>query len=270
MIIVPEINPVAFSIGPIAIRWYGLMYVVGFAAAMILGLKRALRQWSPIRPEQFQDLFIYVLVGLIAGGRIGYTFFYNWGYFINHPLEIFAVWKGGMSFHGGLIGVLCVVLLFSWLQGLHPLDMGDFLVPLAPPGLFAGRIGNFINAELWGRPSDVPWAMVFPTYEAYGIPRHPSQLYEALLEGVVLFLVLWAFSARPKPRGSVTGLFLLLYGLFRFFVEFFRQPDLHIGFIAMDWLTMGQLLSLPMVIIGVWLLVRSYRISSLRQAVPPE
>ncbi len=268
MIIIPEINPVALSIGPLAIRWYGLMYIVGFAAAMILGQRRALRQRSSINPDQFRDLIFYALVGLIAGARIGYVLFYSRGYSLDHPLEIFAIWNGGMSFHGGLIGVLCAVLLFSWRRGLHPLDLGDFLVPLAPPGLFAGRIGNFINAELWGRPSDVPWAMVFPTYEAGVIPRHPSQLYEALLEGVVLFLVLWAFSARPKPRGSVTGLFLLLYGLFRFMVEFFRQPDLQIGFVAMDWLTMGQVLSLPMIIIGVWLLVRSYRVSNLRQAVP--
>jgi phosphatidylglycerol:prolipoprotein diacylglycerol transferase len=268
MIIIPEINPVALSIGPLAIRWYGLMYIVGFAVAMILGRRRALRQWSLLKPDQFQDVIFYALVGLIAGARIGYTFFYNWSYFINHPLEIFAVWRGGMSFHGGLIGVLCAVLLFSWQTGLHPLDTGDFLVPLAPPGLFAGRIGNFINAELWGRPSDVPWAMVFPTSEAGGIPRHPSQLYEALLEGVVLFLVLWIFSARPRPRGSVAGLFLLLYGLFRFMVEFFRQPDFQLGFVAVDWLTMGQILSIPMILIGSWLLVRSSRVFSRSSAMP--
>jgi len=268
MIIIPEINPVALNIGPLAIRWYGLMYLVGFAAAFILGWRRALRKWSPIKSDQFQDVIFYALVGLIAGARIGYTLFYNGDNFLNHPLEIFAVWNGGMSFHGGLIGVLCAVLLFSWRRGLHPLDMGDFLVPLAPPGLFAGRIGNFINAELWGRPSDVPWAMVFPTYAAGGIPRHPSQLYEALLEGVVLFLVLWIFSARLKPRGSVTGLFLMLYGLFRFLVEFFRQPDVQLGFVAMDWLTMGQILSLPMILIGAWLLVRSSRVFNRSSAMP--
>jgi phosphatidylglycerol---prolipoprotein diacylglyceryl transferase len=259
MIVLPDINPEIIRIGPIAVRWYGMMYVFGFAAAIILGTRRSLQKRSPLTPEQFHNLIFYVLAGLIIGARLGYTLFYNGSYYFQHPVEILAVWTGGMSFHGGLIGVFCGVALFSYRNGLKLLDTGDFLVPLAPPGLFAGRVGNFINGELWGRPSDLPWAMVFNDPSAGGIARHPSQLYEASLEGIVLFSILWVFSSKPRHRGSVTGLFLLLYGLFRFLVEFCRQPDLQLGFIAMDWMTMGQLLSLPMIVIGAWLFIHSSR-----------
>jgi len=257
MIVLPDINPEIMRIGPVAVRWYGLMYVVGFATAIILGNRRSLQQHSPLKQDQFQSLIFYSLVGLIIGARIGYTLFYNGNYYFQHPGEILAVWNGGMSFHGGLIGVFCAVALFSYRHGLNLLETGDFLVPLAPPGLFAGRIGNFINGELYGRPSDLPWAMVFNGPSTGGIARHPSQLYEAFLEGIVLFAILWAFSSKPKHRGSVTGLFLLLYGMFRFLVEFFRQPDIQLGFIGMDWITMGQILSLPMIVIGAWLLIHS-------------
>lgn len=264
----PQINPEIISIGPVAVRWYGLMYVVGFATAMILGHRRSLQKRSPLKPELFHNLIFYAFVGLIIGARIGYTLFYNGNYYFQHPAEILAVWTGGMSFHGGVIGVFCAVALFSYRNGLNLPDTGDFLVPLAPPGLFAGRIGNFINGELWGRPSDLPWAMVFNDPASGGIARHPSQLYEAFLEGIVLFAILWIFSSKPRARGSVTGLFLLLYGMFRFLIEFFRQPDIQLGFVAMDWMTMGQILSLPMIIIGAWMFVRAIRAGRLNSPSP--
>jgi len=182
MIILPAINPETIRIGTFAVRWYGMMYVFGFAAALFLGHRRATQKYSHIKPEQFQNLLIYILVGLIIGGRIGYTLFYNGSYYIQHPIEILAVWNGGMSFHGGLIGVCCAAMLFSYRHNMKFLDIGDFIAPLAPPGLFAGRIGNFINGELWGRPSDLPWAMVFNDPMSGGIARHPSRLYEAFLE----------------------------------------------------------------------------------------
>jgi len=257
MIVFPDINPEIIRIGPIAVRWYGLMYVVGFATALILGHKRSLQRHSLINPEQFQNLLIYIFVGLIVGGRLGYTLFYNGSYYIHHLAEILAIWNGGMSFHGGLIGVCFAAMLFSYRLKLNFLDIGDFIAPLAPPGLFAGRIGNFINGELWGRSSTLPWAMMSNDQSAGGIARHPSQLYEAFLEGIVLFTVLWIFSSKPRQRGAVTGLFLLLYGTFRFLIEFFRQPDIQIGFVAMDWMTMGQVLSLPMIVIGAWLILHS-------------
>ncbi|MBS0012935.1 MAG: prolipoprotein diacylglyceryl transferase [Desulfobacterales bacterium] len=259
MIVLPEIDPVAFEIGPLAVRWYGLMYVIGFAAALVLGTSRARRKDSPMTLAQFQDLVFYAIIGLIIGARLGYMLFYDSSALIRAPLEIIKVWHGGMSFHGGLLGIVAAGLVFAKRNDIHFLDLGDFAAPLAPPGLFAGRIGNFINAELWGRPSDVPWAMVFPGPAAGPFSRHPSQLYEALLEGAVLFFILWFFSRQPRPRGMVLGLFLLLYGFFRFLVEFFRQPDLHLGFVALDFLTMGQLLSLPMIAAGGFLLFWSQR-----------
>jgi phosphatidylglycerol---prolipoprotein diacylglyceryl transferase len=257
MIILPDIDPEAIRIGPLAVRWYGLMYILGFVAAYLLGNRRAAGPVAALNRLQFNDLLVWCLFGLMLGARLGYVFFYNFGYFAQRPMEILAFWQGGMSFHGGLLGVACAVLLFSWRRRLHPLDTGDFLVPLAPPGLFAGRIGNFLNSELWGRPSDLPWAVVFPDAASGDVPRHPSQLYEALLEGVILFIILWIYSGKPRPRGSVLGLFLLLYGAFRFVVEFFREPDLHLGFVVLDWMTMGQVLSLPMMLIGGWLMLRS-------------
>ena len=253
MIVLPEIDPVAFEIGPLAVRWYGLMYLIGFAVALVLGTRRARRKDSPVSPVQFQDLLAYALLGLVLGARLGYMLFYNISVLIHDPLEIFKVWHGGMSFHGGLLGIVLAGFVFARRNDIHFLDLGDFVAPLAPPGLFAGRMGNFINAELWGRPSDLPWAMVFPGPIAGAVPRHPSQLYEALLEGAALFFILWFFSRQPRPRGAVLGLFLLAYGFFRFLVEFFRQPDPQLGFVALDFLTMGQVLSLPMIAAGGFL-----------------
>ncbi len=253
MIVLSDINPVAFEIGPLTVRWYGLMYVIGFAVALVLGSRRARREDSPVNPAQFQDLLVYVMLGLVVGARLGYMLFYNSSALISDPLEILKVWHGGMSFHGGLLGIVVAGIIYARRKGLHFLDLGDFVAPLAPPGLFAGRIGNFLNAELWGRPSDLPWAVVFPGPAAGAVPRHPSQIYEALLEGVVLFCILWFFSRQPRPRGAVLGLFLLLYGFFRFLVEFFRQPDIQLGFVALDFLSMGQVLSLPMIGAGIFL-----------------
>ena len=189
MIVLPEIHPVAFAIGPLEVRWYGLMYVAGFAVALLLGSKRAGKKYSPLTPAQFQDLFGYVLVGLIAGARLGYMLFYKSSVFIEDPLEIVKIWHGGMSFHGGLLGIVVAGFVFARRHHLHILDLGDLVAPLAPPGLFAGRIGNFINGELWGRPSDLPWAVVFPGPASGVIPRHPSQLYEAFLEGVAWYFI---------------------------------------------------------------------------------
>lgn len=264
MITFPSIDPIAFSIGPLHVRWYGLMYLFGFLAAWMLGRYRAKRSQLPDGPkpvwrtEEVDDLITYCVVGLIVGARLGYTLFYDFNFFISNPLQILKIWQGGMSFHGGLLGLVGSALYFMRKHGKSFGQVADFVAPLAPPGLFFGRMGNFINGELWGRPTDLPWGMVFPTEAAGNVPRHPSQLYEALLEGVLLFVILWIYSARPRPRLAVIGLFLMLYGAFRFSVEFARQPDAHLGFIAFDWLSMGQLLSLPMILVGAGLMVRAY------------
>lgn len=260
----PEIDPVALSLGPLKVRWYGLMYLFGFLAAWLLGRWRAKRSQQPGGPtpqwsvQEVDDIITYCVVGLIVGARLGYTLFYDFSYFISNPLHIFMIWRGGMSFHGGLLGLLVAGWYFTRKHDKRLSNVADFLAPLAPPGLFFGRMGNFINAELWGRPTDLPWGMVFPGKAAGGVPRHPSQLYEAGLEGVLLFVILWIYSGKPRPRGSVIGLFLLLYGVFRFLVEFMRQPDAHLGFIAFDWMSMGQLLCLPMMLVGGYLLFRSF------------
>lgn len=260
----PEIDPVALSLGPLKVRWYGLMYLFGFLAAWLLGRYRAKVSQRPDGPKpewtthEMDDLITYCVVGLILGARLGYTLFYDFTFFLTHPLEIIKIWQGGMSFHGGLLGLLCSAWFFMRKHGKSLGQVADFIAPLAPPGLFFGRLGNFINAELWGRATDQPWGMIFPGAAAGGVPRHPSQLYEALLEGLTLFVLLWVFSARQRPRNAVIGLFLMLYGVFRFCVEFFRQPDAQLGFIAFDWLTMGQLLCLPMILVGGFLLARAY------------
>jgi phosphatidylglycerol:prolipoprotein diacylglycerol transferase len=257
MITYPNINPVALQLGPMKIYWYGLMYLAGFAMAWVLGRYRATKvsDWTT---EQVTDLMFYLVLGVVIGGRLGYFVFYNPQQLIEHPLEILQTWHGGMAFHGGLIGVLVGILIFMRKSKKTFAEVADFVVPLVPVGLGMGRIGNFINGELWGQVSDLPWAMVFP--QAGPFPRHPSQLYEFFLEGVVLFILVWSYSARKRPPLAVTGLFLLGYGVFRFLVEFVREPDVEIGVLAFGWLTMGQVLCVPMILIGGFLLWNSYRV----------
>lgn len=257
MIAYPDINPVAFSLGPLKVHWYGLMYLIGFVGAWLLGRQRAKRPDWLLTPEQVDDLIFYGALGVILGGRIGYMLFYQTPELFAQPLMIFKVWDGGMSFHGGLIGVLIAVALFARKTGLAFFTITDFIAPLVPIGLFAGRIGNFINGELWGKVTTLPWGMVFPT--GGPLPRQPSMLYEAGMEGVVLFLVLWFYSRNPRPRMAVSGLFLIGYGTFRFLVEFVREPDPQLGYLWDGWLTMGQVLSAPMVLIGLTLMIIAYR-----------
>ncbi len=254
---VHEINPVALDLGPLQIHWYGLMYLIGFAAAWWLGVRRARQDGSGWSEEQISDVIFWGAMGVVLGGRAGYVLFYNFERFLDDPLWLFAVWEGGMSFHGGLLGVIAAMYLFGRKHHKSLFEMTDFIAPLIPIGLGAGRVGNFIGGELWGRITDGSWGVVFR--HAGDLPRHPSQLYQFALEGVVLFIVLWWFSSRPRPRMAVSGVFLLLYGLFRSVVEFYREPDGHIGFVAMDWLTMGQLLSLPMVLLGMTFLFMAYK-----------
>lgn len=251
MLTYPQIDPVLVAIGPLKIHWYGLTYLVGFAGVWLLGQYRAKKPWSPISPEAIEDLVTYGAIGVILGGRIGYILFYNFSEFLNDPFILFKIWQGGMSFHGGMLGVFIAMYFFGKNQGLTMFQLTDIIAPLCPIGLGSGRIGNFINSELWGRTTDVPWGMVFPN--GGPLPRHPSQLYEAFLEGLVLFAILWIYTGKPRPTMAPTGLVLFCYGCFRFFVEFFRMPDAHIGYLAMDWLTMGQILSTPMIIIGAGL-----------------
>lgn len=257
MLTYPHLDPVAFNIGPIKVHWYGLMYLCGFALAWILANYRAKKNiYGTWTKEEIADLIFYSALGVILGGRIGYMLVYAFPELLVNPWRLFAIWDGGMSFHGGLIGVVVALLLFCRKTKKLFWDVCDFIAPLVPLGLAAGRLGNFINGELWGRVTTMPWGMVFPN--AGTQPRHPSQLYEFFLEGVVLFIILWCYSRKPKPRMAVSGLFALSYGCFRFFVEFFRQPDAQLNFIAFGWLTMGQLLSVPLIILGIWLLVRAY------------
>ena len=258
----PQIDPIAFSIGSLQLRWYGLMYLFAFVGGWILGRLRASRPGSGWQPRDVDDLLTFVMLGVILGARLGYVLFYDLADYIRDPLEIFRVWNGGMSFHGGLLGVVGAFWYFSRTRHKPFLEVADFIAPLVPQGLFFGRMGNFINGELWGKPSDVPWAMIFPHGGPW--PRHPSQLYEALLEGLVLFVVLWLFSAKQRRPGAVAGLFALLYGIFRFAVEFVRVPDVQLGYLAFGWLTMGQVLCLPLMIVGAWLLWRARRPESAR------
>jgi phosphatidylglycerol:prolipoprotein diacylglycerol transferase len=257
MLVHPQFDPVAFHIGPVAVRWYGLMYVVGFLLAAVLGRYRArqnmLTGW---RVTDVDDMLLYCVFGVILGGRLGYVLFYKPLYYLAHPLEIIAVWQGGMSFHGGLIGVLIAIWLYARTRRKRWLAVTDFVAPLIPPALGAGRIGNFINGELWGRVTNGPWAMVFP--QAGPEPRHPSQLYEFALEGVLLFIVVWLYTRRRRPMGAASGLFLLGYGVCRFVVEYAREPDSFLGYLALG-LTMGQWLSLPMILIGAAMMLWSYR-----------
>jgi len=273
-----DINPIAFSIGPLAVHWYGIMYLGGFLGAWLLGNRRRQQGRLPVSYEAYSDLAFYVMMGVIVGGRTGYMLFYiplDW--MLHDPLALFRVWEGGMSFHGGLLGVLAAVWWWSRRNRIHFFDTVDFVAPLIPIGLGLGRLGNFIGGELWGRHTDAPWGMIFPrALDALGKSRdelhqmylagqlndearHPSQLYEFTLEGVVMFAVLWMYSRKPRPRYAVSGLFGVLYGTFRFSVEFVREPDVQLGFLAFDWLTMGQVLSMPLIVVGLALLWLSRR-----------
>lgn len=261
MLTYPEIDPIIFSIGPVAVRWYGMMYVVGFVAAWILAGRRAKEDWSLIKPKQVDDLIFYGMLGVIVGGRLGYCIIYGWDLWLADPLYVFKITQGGMSFHGGLVGVTFAMWLLGRKLGLGLWQVTDFVAPLAPIGLGTGRIGNFINSELWGKETDVPWAFI-----VNGRALHPSQLYEALLEGLVLFLILWIYSSKPRPRMAVSGMFLLWYGVFRFFVEFYRVPDAGLDYLFLGWVTMGQVLSVLMIIPGAILLFMAYRTTQAQEA----
>ena len=246
-------DPVIFTVFGVSARWYGLMYVVGFFITMLVANKQAARPGSLFDKDQVADLMFYGFIGAVVGGRVGYVLFYQWAYFLEAPLYLFKIWSGGMSFHGGLLGV---ALAFCWAgrrMGRSFLAVCDFATPLMPLALGAGRIGNFINGELWGKPTDLPWAMVFP--DGGPLPRHPTQLYEFFFEGLILFIIMLWFSQKSRPTGQVSGLFLLLYGVMRLLIEFLREPDAHLG-LLFGFITMGQLLSLPMIIIGFWLFYR--------------
>ncbi|GAB3485985.1 prolipoprotein diacylglyceryl transferase [Marinomonas epiphytica] len=258
MITYPSIDPVAVSIGPLAVHWYGIMYLIGFAGAYYLGCYRAQRSNGLWTKEMISDVIFYGALGVILGGRIGYILFYQFSSFVADPLVIIRIWEGGMSFHGGLLGVIAAMFVFARRYNKHLVDVTDYMAPVVPIGLGAGRIGNFIGGELWGKQTDVSWAMVFP-HDPLQLARHPSQLYQFALEGLALFAILWFFSQKAKPRYCVSGLFLLCYGVFRILVEFVREPDAQIGYLAFGWLTQGQVLSLPMVIGGFALLAYGFK-----------
>lgn len=260
MLTYPQIDPVAISLGPLQVHWYGLMYLIGIGGAWWLAGRR-LAAFDPTwSKEKLSDLVFWVAMGVILGGRLGYIFFYNLDHFLADPLSLLRVWEGGMSFHGGLIGVMLATWWFGQRNGKGFFELMDFIAPLVPIGLGAGRLGNFINAELWGKATDVPWAMVFPAFsDPEQLPRHPSQLYQFALEGVALFVILWLYSRKPRPTMAVSGLFALCYGVFRFIVEFVRVPDAQLGYLAFGWLTMGQVLCIPMILAGAALMVWSYQ-----------
>lgn len=257
MITLPEINPVALKIGPISIHWYGIMYLLGFLAAWFFGIKRSQRIKGLWKTENISDLIFYGMVGVLLGGRLGYVIFYNLPFYLKHPLDIFKVWDGGMAFHGAVIGVVIAFILFARKTGKNLFQVGDLILPTVPIGIGFGRIGNFINGELWGTPSSLPWSMIFPR-DPSRLPRHPSELYEFLLEGVLLFVILWIYSSKERPRMAVSGMFLALYGIFRFIVEFVRLPDVQLGYLAFNWLTMGQILSMPMILCGAFFIYWGY------------
>ena len=270
MLSYPDIDPVALALGPIKVHWYGLMYLVGFAGGWWLGRIRARRPDSGWTQQQVDDLLFYIVLGVVLGGRLGYVLFYSFPQLVEQPLSLFRIWEGGMSFHGGLLGVLLAMWVYGRRRGRGFFELTDFIAPLVTVGLGAGRIGNFINGELWGKVTDMPWGMQLPCrgYPQYcaGLgeaqmspPVHPSQLYEALLEGLVLFLILWIYSSRPRPAMAVSGLFLICYGVFRFGVELVRLPDAHLGYLMFGWVTMGQILTLPMILAGVILFWSAHR-----------
>ncbi len=258
MLVHPQFDPIAFSIGPLSVRWYGLMYLFAFAVGGLLAAHRARQPNSGWKVEEISDFVFYSALGVVLGGRLGYVLFYNFAYYREHPLEILYVWTGGMSFHGGLIGVLVALFIYAKQTQRSLLAVGDFFVPVIGLGIAAVRLSNFINQELWGRVTELPIGVIFPL--AGSLPRHPSQLYEALFEGVVLFIIVWLYTQKPRTLGKATGLFLLGYGIARFSIEFVREPDSHIGFVAFDWMTKGQLLTLPMIVIGLLLLLGTFSI----------
>jgi phosphatidylglycerol:prolipoprotein diacylglycerol transferase len=258
MLVHPQFDPIAIQLGPLAIRWYGLMYLLGFALFILLGRYRVKQNpKGAFTINMLDDMLFYGVLGVILGGRLGHVIFYQLGYYLQHPLEVFAVWQGGMAFHGGFLGVITAMALLARKYKLPWLAVTDFIAPLVPLGLGAGRIGNFINAELWGRPTDVSWGMIFPSVDA--IPRHPSQLYEFALEGLAFFVLMWLYSAKPRPVGAVSGMFLVGYGVFRSFAEFFREPDDGFMGVLTLGISMGQWLSLPMIVAGVLMIVSVYR-----------
>jgi phosphatidylglycerol:prolipoprotein diacylglycerol transferase len=256
MLVHPQFDPVALAIGPVAVRWYGLMYLVGFALIWAAGRYRIARRPGGVwTAKNIDDALFYGILGTILGGRLGYILFYKPAEYFAEPWRMLYVWEGGMSFHGGLIGVILAMAWFARSRRQDWLAVTDFVAPLVPLAIATGRLGNFINAELWGRPATVPWAMVFPNVD--GVPRHPSQLYEFALEGLVLFALLWWFSARPRPRGAVSAAFLIGYGVLRFLVEYTREPDQYLGLLSLGF-SMGQWLSVPMVLVGVAILIWAY------------
>ena len=254
MIQYPGFDPIAIAIGPVRVHWYGIMYLVGFAAAWWLGRRRAAQPGSTWKDVDVDDVIFFGMLGVILGGRIGYVLFYGLKYWAADPLYPFKIWDGGMSFHGGLIGVLVSVAIFSIRRGRRIADVFDFIAPIPGIGIVAVRIANFVNSELWGKPTDVPWG-----FRVDGEVRHATQLYEAALEGLLMFVVMWWFTSRPRPRLAPAGLFLVIYGSARILVEFWRLPDAHIGYLAGGWLTMGMVLSSPMLIAGIALLAIAYR-----------
>ena len=287
MLTYPNIDPIALSLGTWhlfghviqpAIHWYGITYLVGFLGGYWCMWLRSKKPGSVWNSVQLQDLLFYVALGVVLGGRTGYMLFYDFEGLKADPKTFFFVWNGGMSFHGGLIGVMVAMAIYCRQQGRRFFDVMDFIAPVVPIGLGAGRLGNFINGELWGKVTDLPWGMrldcgqqrfdyyCHPQNIGYSLPHHPSQLYELMLEGVVMFTVLWIFSAKPRPRMAVSGLFAILYGSFRFLIEFVRMPDEQLGYLAFDWLTMGQVLSLPLIAVGVTLMWLAYRSGSGKQA----
>ena len=250
MLTYPEIDPIIFSIGFLKIRWYGLMYLLGFVVAIMLAKARTKKSWSPIKRSEVDDLIFYCMLGVILGGRLGYVIFYGWQQLISDPFYIFRIMEGGMSFHGGLIGVIVSLWLYGRKINKDMITMMDFVAPIVPLGLGFGRIGNFINGELWGKPTNVAWS-----FKVNGVSLHATQLYEAFLEGLVLFLILWIFTEKKRPKMQSSALFLIGYGVFRFFIEFYRIPDAHLNYLAFGWVTMGQILTAPMIIIGMTMFI---------------